>query len=495
MPKAIKWQREIEIETENLNTKAKCDTADPLPIELFPFEMLNHLTSFLDKKNLGRLRRVNHLFKEVVDSHYQVYSKLYKRLLAIEPSLSPELPEAHFLKAYHEALEKVEAIQQDEIQFLTENHTALPENTIAIQDENLTPLERFEQQSQKLDQVNSNIIKEHIDLNSTILDLRDKKITRLPKQLFEANEYENYWKKLVGLDLSCNQIRSLPLAIGNCQALQELVSDLNQLTSLPETLGNCQALQGLYCYNNQLTSLPASLGNCQALQRLDCNLNQLTSIPATLGNCQALQSLVCDANQLDSLPETLGNCQALKKLVCYDNQLTSLPDALGNCQALQVLDCQFNLLTLLPETLGNCQALQVLSCNANQLFFLPEMLGNCQALQELFCGYNKLTSIPATLSNCQALKKLVCYDNQLTSLPDNLTIKMGAQWAESVLSKQQPIVYSMQALQNPNTLTPAHNSIKRKKYDISAREMQQLDESAMMPPGAKRMRKGSSNFR
>jgi hypothetical protein len=325
------------------------------PIDPIPLEILANIAGFLEGKNLAHLRQMNHLFKDAVDTLYQDYSRLYQRLREIEPTLSQVLPRNNFLKAYHEAFQKVKTLQQDEIQYLTKKHE-LDRNTFAIQEINVTDLEKLELQGQKLNEANSNIIKKRIDLNSTFLNLGMEFITRLPIQLFEANEYANFWKGLKVLNITINHIRILPTAISNCQALEWLYCDYNQLVALPETLANCQALKNLRFGNNQLTALPENLSNCQALTWLSCE------------------------------------------------------------------------------------------------------------------------------------------QNLLTSLPSKLIAKLGENWARETLKLQQhsltnaPAIDPGQALQIPNTLTPAHQAIKRGKHHISAREKRQLDESAILPPGAKRKR-------
>jgi Leucine-rich repeat (LRR) protein len=402
------------------------------PIKRLPLEILANIADFLEGKNLAHLRQVNHLFKDAVNTQYHVYSSLYQRLRKIEPTLSPVLPTNNFLKTYHEAFQKVKTLQQDEIQYLTKNH-GLDIDTFAIQEIKVIDLEKLEQQSQKLNEVNSNIIKRRIDLNSTTLDL--KYITRLPKQLFEAKEYANYWKGLIVLDISNNCIRFLPTIIGNCQALVLLNCGDNQLNSLPETLGNCRALETLCCSKNQLTSLPETLGNCHSLKNLLCDYNELSALPKTLVNCQSLSVISCTHNQLTVLPETLSQCQALAWLSCWHNLLTSMPDKL-----IAKLGADWTIGTLIHQQ-------------------------------------NTLTW-------------LTCEQHHLSILLDKLA-KGAAEWARDTLighkhSLHNAAIEPGQALQISNTLTPAHQAIKRQKHPISAREKRQLDESAILPHGAKR---------
>ena len=68
----------------------------------------------------------------------------------------------------------------------------------------------------------------------------------------------------------------------------ELNLSYQNLTSLPKEIGLCTQLQILNCYDNKLTSLPTELGLCTQLIHLDCYNNDLTSLPVELGLCTQL---------------------------------------------------------------------------------------------------------------------------------------------------------------------------------------------------------------
>lgn len=49
---------------------------------------------------------------------------------------------------------------------------------------------------------------------------------------------------------------------------------------------------------NDLTSLPASLGKLSELVELDVHMNRMTALPSTLGHLKNMQSLECMDNPL-----------------------------------------------------------------------------------------------------------------------------------------------------------------------------------------------------
>src|SRR3989304_6089190 len=130
------------------------------------------------------------------------------------------------------------------------------------------------------------------DESNNILDLSSLSLTSLPP-IFNTDPFI---KRLTKLDISRNQLTSLPAEIGGLQALQRLNVYNNRLTSLPEEIGRLQALQRLNVYNNRLTSLPGEIGRLQALQELNVASNWLTSLPGEIGGLQALQILCVSYN-------------------------------------------------------------------------------------------------------------------------------------------------------------------------------------------------------
>ncbi|WP_220017443.1 leucine-rich repeat domain-containing protein [Candidatus Rhabdochlamydia oedothoracis] len=242
------------------------------------------------------------------------------------------------------------------------------------------------------------------------LDLSCNQLTTLPESFGNL-------QALTYLDLTNNQLTTLPASFRKLQALTNLYLERNQLTALPKSFRELQALTNLYLERNQLTALPKSFRELQALTCLDLSNNQLTTLPAFFGELQALTKLCLSRNLLTALPASFGNLQALTQLYLSSNQLTTLPASFGNLQALTYLDLYNNLLTALPASFGNLQALTYLCLTNNQLTTLPASFGNLQALTYLYLTNNQLTTLPASFGNLQVLTNLYLTNNQLTTLP------------------------------------------------------------------------------
>jgi len=159
--------------------------------------------------------------------------------------------------------------------------------------------------------------------------------------------------KLAGskrLNLSCG-LKEFPLEIFDlADSLEILDLSGNELSSLPEDFARLHKLRILFCSDNLFTQLPGVLGQCHQLNIVGFKANKIQSVPAAaLG--KSLRWLILTDNQISELPAELGQCTQLQKLMLSGNQLQALPMELAACSKLELLRIAANRFTVLPQWL------------------------------------------------------------------------------------------------------------------------------------------------
>jgi len=152
------------------------------------------------------------------------------------------------------------------------------------------------------------------------------------------------------------------------------VNIAEQLTEFPVNLfGLADTLEVLDLSNNQLSSLPDNFADLHQLKILFLSNNLFDHLPAVLGQCPNLEMIGFKANQIRTVPEASIPKQT-RWLILTDNKIEQLPDSLGQCHRLEKLALAGNQLTSLPESMANCHQLALIRLSANQLSDLPEWL-------------------------------------------------------------------------------------------------------------------------
>lgn len=150
------------------------------------------------------------------------------------------------------------------------------------------------------------------------------------------------------------------------------------------------SLEILDLSGNQLSTLPDDLPRLHKLRVVFCSDNLFTELPEVLGQCQQLSMIGFKANRIAHVsPKALP--PLLRWLILTDNALTSLPSEIGQCTQMQKLMLAGNQLCDLPKELAHCTRLELLRISANQLNALPEWLLNMPRLTWLAYAGNPFT--------------------------------------------------------------------------------------------------------
>lgn len=141
----------------------------------------------------------------------------------------------------------------------------------------------------------------------------------------------------------------------------------------PEILDLADTLEILDLSGNQLSSLPDDFARLRNLRIAFFSQNRFEEFPAVLGKCPNLEMVGFKSCRLraigeDALPERT------RWLILTDNRLEALPDSLGRRPRLQKLMLAGNRLRSLPPSLAGCRNLELLRISANQLDEFPDGL-------------------------------------------------------------------------------------------------------------------------
>ena len=168
------------------------------------------------------------------------------------------------------------------------------------------------------------------------------------------------------LDLACG-LTELPREIfALADTLEVLNLTGNQLSSLPDDLPRLHRLRVIFCSDNAFTTLPPVLGSCGQLEMVGFKANRIDQVPAE-SLPPRLRWLILTDNAVETLPDTLGQRPRLEKLMLAGNRLSTLPD-LSACGELALLRLAANRLETLPGWVLSMPSLAWLAVGGNPVF-------------------------------------------------------------------------------------------------------------------------------
>lgn len=168
------------------------------------------------------------------------------------------------------------------------------------------------------------------------------------------------------LNLSCG-LEAMPAEVFDlADTLEVLNLSGNQLRSLPHDLPRLHRLKVIFCSDNPFAVLPEVLGDCTSLQVVGfkaCRVEQVPDVSLPPG----LRWLILTDNAVSALPASLGERPALQKLMLAGNQLRALPESLAQAHRLELIRLAANQLAQLPAWLTDLPRLAWLALSGNPL--------------------------------------------------------------------------------------------------------------------------------
>ena len=163
------------------------------------------------------------------------------------------------------------------------------------------------------------------------------------------------------------------------------------LTEFPDALYQlAETLEILDLSDNQLTTLPQELTCFARLRTLFASNNPFSELPRVLGRMPQLEMVGFKACRIEHVPED-SLPPRLRWLILTDNRVQQLPESMGRCTRLQKLMLSCNQLRQLPRSLEHCQTLELLRIASNRFEDAPEVIFRLPRLAWLALAGNPLT--------------------------------------------------------------------------------------------------------
>jgi Leucine-rich repeat (LRR) protein len=132
-------------------------------------------------------------------------------------------------------------------------------------------------------------------------------------------------------------------AQGQSKLLNEEELDKEHMyLSLNTALKNPTKVYKLNLSRQNLTTIPAEVYSFVNLQRLDMSYNNLTEVPKEIGILKNLQSFDFTKNKLTNLPATIALLTHLEEILIGNNQFVTIPLSITQLKKLELLEIDDN---------------------------------------------------------------------------------------------------------------------------------------------------------
>lgn len=160
------------------------------------------------------------------------------------------------------------------------------------------------------------------------LFLHNPAMTQTETTWFDLNEALKHPDLVYRLDLSHQNLKTVPLSLCKLTHLKRLDLSHNQLREIPAVvLDSLKDLRRLHLDHNYLVKLPSTLYSLENLKKLYLAANQLEELPPDIAKLQQLKRLTIDQNKIKTVPDTLFALEQLEWLEMDDEIFLNLsPD-------------------------------------------------------------------------------------------------------------------------------------------------------------------------
>lgn len=173
------------------------------------------------------------------------------------------------------------------------------------------------------------------------------------------------------LDLTRSGLMELPDYLFDATSplpatLSRLDVSFNDLRTLPETLSNCARLKVFFAMANKFEEYPEVLGRLPNIGMVSFKSNRIERLSETC-LASSIYWLILTDNKIAALPHSIGRLSKLRKFMMASNLLTSLPDELADCTELELIRLADNSFTEVPQLLFSLPKLTWVALGGNYI--------------------------------------------------------------------------------------------------------------------------------
>lgn len=198
--------------------------------------------------------------------------------------------------------------------------------------------------------------------------------------------------------------------------LEEIDLSFNQISSLPAKLSEFKLLKGLYVISNKITAIGSEIINCSQLEVLQIDNNPLQTISTDIAKMINLEEFTMGAiAQECKIPYTFWSLTGLKKIKITNSNLTEIPVEIQNLKQLDELCLSHNAITNIPNELYSLNALTYLNLGYNKINSVSKNISTLTNLYYLGVFYNPVTAIPNEIASLKNLHYISCWNTNIPS--------------------------------------------------------------------------------
>ena len=248
----------------------------------------------------------------------------------------------------------------------------------------------------------------------------------------------------------------------------------NNLKSIPSEISALKQLESINLEGNSIESYPDVLSELTSLKKLDLSHTNIKNLPESFGNLTSLEELILPA-WIAEFPESFVNLKEIKKLVT-----SILPKNLGEFKKLETFILRDGKMEVLSDSLMELKNLKTLEIdNCRNLKSISDSLGNLVLLKTLkITGNNSLEKLPESIYNLNSLQSLNLYNNNIESLPDEFGSFPLLERLNLSNNELKHIPYSIYKLSNLIDFSIENNPLELNDKIISAKTLPEIKEYA-----------------